>query len=183
VSDESSSGSPQPENPSKEFVGLLTASHNQLLGYLMTLLGRYEDAKDVLQVASMTMWDKFSDFESGTNFLAWARKICIYEVRNFQRTSARSPLQFDPDLLETLSEERGSDLEHQDSRHQALRGCMQKLKKADQELVRIHYHEEVRPEQLAEQMGRAKQTVYNRLTTVRRLLADCVRRQLAEEGL
>jgi hypothetical protein len=53
-----------------EFVMLLTASHEKLLGYLMSLLGRWHDAQDVLQRASLLMWQKFAAFETGSDFVA-----------------------------------------------------------------------------------------------------------------
>ena len=52
-----------------EFVELLTASHDKLLGYLLSLLGRWHDAQDVLQRVSLLMWQKFESFEQGTDFV------------------------------------------------------------------------------------------------------------------
>jgi hypothetical protein len=89
-----------------EFVGLLTANHPRLLGYCMSLVGRRHDAEDVLQKASLTMWQKFAGFTLGTDFLAWATTICFYEAKNFQRLAARSPLVFDDRLLALLATER-----------------------------------------------------------------------------
>lgn len=45
-----------PDQRHEEFVGLLTASHDKLLGYLLSLLGRWHDAQDVLQRASVLIW-------------------------------------------------------------------------------------------------------------------------------
>lgn len=53
-----------PNERHEQFVGLLTASHDKLLGYLLSLLGRWHDAQDVLQRASLLMWQKFGSFES-----------------------------------------------------------------------------------------------------------------------
>ena len=41
--------SPEVSNRHEEFVAELTAAHEKLLGYLMSLLGRWHDAEDVLQ--------------------------------------------------------------------------------------------------------------------------------------
>ena len=61
----------------EEFVTLLTAAHDKLLGYLMSVLGRWHDAQDVLQSSSLLMWRKFETYESGSNFVAWASTICL----------------------------------------------------------------------------------------------------------
>lgn len=111
---------PMPDHRHEEFVGLLTASHDRLLGYLLSLLGRWHDAQDVLQRASVLMWQKYGSFESGTDFMAWASTICFYEAKLFQRTASRSPLHFDDDLLALLAEERLDELKHQERRMEAL---------------------------------------------------------------
>ena len=82
-----------PDQRHEEFVGLLTASHGKLLGYLLSLLGRWHDAQDVLQRASLLMWQKFGSFESGTDFMAWASTICLLIGICFFIPSAPTPPQ------------------------------------------------------------------------------------------
>jgi len=169
----------QPERQA-EFVALLTGSHGRLLGYLMSLLGRRHDAEDVLQKASLTMWQKFDTFTLGTDFLAWASTICFYEAKNFQRLSARSPLCFDDRLLAVLATERLADLGRREERLAALDRCLEKLPQKDRVLLQAAYIDRQGIGSLGEQLGRAPQTLYNRLNILRRSLADCVERRLAE---
>ena len=162
-----------------EFVGLLTANHLRLLGYCMSLVGRRHDAEDVLQKASLTMWQKFASFTLGTDFLAWATTICFYEAKNFQRLAARSPLVFDDRLLAMLATERLDDLALQDERFAALDTCLAALPNKDRMLLQAAYLTQSSIARLAEQLGRAPQTLYNRLNTLRRALAACVERRMA----
>ena len=171
---------PPASDRQEEFVALLTASHGKLLGYLMSLLGRWHDAEDVLQRASVLMWQKFDTFEPGTDFVAWASTIAFYEAKNFQRLTARSPLQFDDDLLATLSAERLEDLSHQQRRLAALQLCVDQLGTTERDLVRGAYEKHGGVAALATRLNRAPQTLYNRLNLLRRSLADCVARRLAE---
>lgn len=177
---------PPPDFPQErhaEFIAALTAAHGKLLGYLMGLLGRRHDAEDVLQRASVLMWQKFAAFEAGSDFVAWASTICFYEAKNFIRLAARSPLYFDDDLLATLASERMEDLPTRELRFRALESCFEKLGGAEQQLVRAAYLD--RSAQgiaaLAAGMNRAPQTLYNKLNHLRRLLAECVERRLQEE--
>ena len=163
-----------------EFVQLLNVAHRRLLAYLVSLLGNLQDAEDVLQRASVTMWKKFEVFESGTDFSAWASTIAFYEARNFQRLNARSRLVFSDYLLETLAEERLHDVEHIDSRHNALSQCLQGLDEPARKLLEAAYLEEGSVVQLAERMGRAPQTLYNKLNSLRRFLFNCVQQRLSE---
>ena len=136
------STAPSPESPHErhaEFVAALTAAHGMLLGYLRGLLGRREDAEDVLQRASVLMWQKFGGFEAGSDFVAWASTFCFYEAKNFIRLASRSPLQFDDDLLATLASERLEDLPSREQRLRALEDCFAGLDATGQQLIRAAY--------------------------------------------
>jgi RNA polymerase sigma-70 factor (ECF subfamily) len=180
MSDSQLAQSPQARH--EEFVTLLTASHEKLLGYLMSLLGRWHDAQDVLQRASLLMWQKFATFESGSDFVAWASTICFYESKNFQRLAARSSFQFDDNLLNTLALERLDDLAQHERRMNALEQCLQQFAEAERQMLRAAYVGHGGITVLAGQMNRAPRTLYNKLNHLRRLLAECVLRRLAEEN-
>lgn len=167
-------------DPHELFVRLLNGVHDRLLAYLASLLGNRHDAEDVFQQASVTMWRRFDTFELGTNFLAWATKIAFYESREFRRLKARERFQFSDTLLETLAAERLPDLEHTDSRMAALEHCLGKLDDSGRALVEAAYFEEGSVITLAAQLGRAPQTLYNKLNLLRRMLAECIERRLAE---
>ena len=167
-------------NRQAEFVQLLNAAHRRLLAYLVSLLGNLQDAEDVLQRASVTMWKKFDVFESGTDFSAWASTIAYYEARNFQRLNARSRLVFSDDLLKTLAEERLEDVVNVDDRHNALNECLQQLDEPARRLLEAAYLEDGSVVKLAEQLGRAPQTLYNKLNLLRRSLFNCVEQRLNE---
>lgn len=162
------------------FVRLLPAAHDRLLAYLASLLGSRHDAEDVFQQASVTMWRRFETFEPGTNFIAWATKVAFYESREWRRLKARTRLHFDDALLDLLAAERLPDLDHTDSRIAALDHCLGQLDDAGRALVEAAYFEEGSVVALAAQLGRAPQTLYNKLNHLRRALAECIERRLAE---
>lgn len=162
------------------FVRLFAASHRGLLGYLMSMLGRREDAEDVLQKASITLWRKFETFEAGTDFLAWACTVCFYEARNFQRVSARSKIVFSDAMLEVLLAERTADLPAQDARIDALQECLARLDEGARKLLEAAYLDGASVGAIAAQLGRAPQTLYNKLNSLRRLLAECIDQRTME---
>jgi RNA polymerase sigma-70 factor (ECF subfamily) len=164
-----------------EFVRLLNGGHRRLLGYLVSLLGNRHDAEDVLQRASVTMWRRFDTFDLDSDFLAWACTVAFYEAKNFQRAAARERLRFSDTLIESLAVERLADLPAIAARHEALEHCLKKLDDSARQLIEAAYFEEGTLLKLAESLGRAPQTLYNKLNLIRRALADCVRGRLAEE--
>lgn len=173
----------EPPPSSEQFITLLNAAHGRLLAFLRVMLGNNADAEDVLQRASMTIWRKFGEFNPTKDFFAWASSFAFYEAKNFQRISARSRLHFDDKLMERLAEERVRDLDHREARLAAMDRCIEELDDAGRELVREFYLHDTALSALAERLGRAPQTLYNKLNTLRRLLADCMKRRLAQEAI
>ncbi len=169
-------------DPHTNFVCLLNAAHRRLLAYLISILGNRHDAEDVLQKASVTLWKRFESFEQGSDFLAWACTVAFYEAKNFQRAAARSKVHFSDELLAIIADERVVDLAQTDVRVEALDHCLEKLDEPARKLVEAAYFEEGSVLKLAEQLGRAPQTLYNKLNVIRRSLAVCVTTRLAEGG-
>jgi len=167
---------------SEQFITLLNATHGRLLGFLRVLLGNSADAEDVLQRTSMTIWRKFGEFDPNRDFFAWASSFAFYEAKNFQRVASRSRLHFDNELLERMAEERTRDLEHRESRFAAMDRCIEELDDAGRELVCEFYLNDTDVGTLSQRLGRAPQTLYNKLNTLRRLLGDCMKRRLALEA-
>jgi RNA polymerase sigma-70 factor, ECF subfamily len=89
---------------------------------------------------------------------------------------------FSEALLDILAAERVGDMAHTNARHDALEHCMGKLDDSGRQLVEAAYVEGSDIGLLAEQLGRARQTLYNKLNIIRRSLADCVTQLLAEEA-
>ena len=159
---------------------LLNGAHSVLLRYIVSFLANRTDAEDVLQRASVTMWRRFATFEKGSDFLAWATTIAFYEVRNFQRITGRSRLVFSDALMQMLASEREQDVRKSSPRIEALERCVQKLDPAQRELVDAFYTDSTPAGVLASAQGKAIQSVYNRLSFIRRALAECVQKQLLE---
>jgi RNA polymerase sigma-70 factor (ECF subfamily) len=167
---------------SEQFITRLNAAHGRLLGFLRVMLGNSADAEDVLQRASMNMWRKFAEYDTTLDFFAWASSFCFYEAKNFQRTAARSRLHFDDELMQRLAEERAPDLDHREARLAAMDRCIGELDDSSRDLVREFYVNNNDIGALAQKQGRATQTLYNKLNTLRRLLADCMKRRMAQEA-
>jgi RNA polymerase sigma-70 factor (ECF subfamily) len=174
-----SAGPLSPERQ-EEFVLLLNGAHALLLRYVASLVGNRHDAEDVLQRASVVMWRRFATFETGTDFVAWATTVAFYEVRNFQRITGRSRLQFDDELMQTLAAERAQNVRQWSARVEALEICVEKLDAANRDLVEAIYTRGMEINTLARQQGRAAQTIYNKLNFIRRALAECVQRRMTE---
>jgi len=158
-----------------EFEKCLIEARPSLFRFVLSLVGNAQDAEDVIQRASITMWRRFSEFEKGTNFLAWSFVVASFEAKNFLRSSSRSVVRFDEELFEKLAREREVDIRNDDTRLEALDECMQQLDPQSKALVESVYMRGEEVKDLAQREGRAPQTFYNRLNFIRRILTDCLR--------
>jgi len=168
----------------EEFLSLFARYHDQLLGYIYSLVHNYADSEDIFQKASMVLWRKFETLEFGDEFLPWAYKVAFFEVQNYRRSHSRDRHFFGGDLMETLAQERADKNDTVSKQMLALRECMKDLDESQRSLLQKAYVSNQSIGEAAEELGRAVQTVYNRLYRIRRLLFDCVQQKtLNEEAL
>ncbi|WDI41064.1 sigma-70 family RNA polymerase sigma factor [Bremerella sp. P1] len=160
------------ENP--QFVTCFSRDHRRIFAFIFTLLPNRTDAEDVFQKTSLILWQKFDEFEQDRDFCAWACGIAQFTVRNYLRVSGRHRLCFSNDLISSIADERVKRQRRSDERTEALERCMGKLNLEDQDLVRMAYSEDHSIKDIAEQMERAVQTLYNRLNKIRRRLVECI---------
>jgi len=166
----------------ERFLQLFAAHRDRLFAYVYTLLPHYADAEDVFQRCSILLWRKFDQFEPDGSFFAWGCGVAFYEVRNFLRSANRNRLQFDVDLVSQLAEQRLAKQPDASPKIEALIGCVQSLKASDRDLIHHAYHEDEGLKNYAATSGKAIQTLYNRLSILRRQLMECVERKLEVEG-
>jgi RNA polymerase sigma-70 factor (ECF subfamily) len=139
------------------------------------------DAEDLFQQTAITMWDKFREFEPGTNFFAWACAIARFKVRDFIKASARQRVCFSEEVIDKLAAEDIREVAD-DARLQALNNCRKKLSKSDQKLLAACYGGNETIAQVAERTSRSAGSIYANLWRVRRALYACIQRTMTREG-
>ncbi|MGD9128536.1 MAG: sigma-70 family RNA polymerase sigma factor [Planctomycetia bacterium] len=170
------------EDNKTRFTSLFNAHQRGILTYLLALTGSFAAAEDALQEASIVMWQKFSEFEEGTNFGAWARKIAYHmAMRSRQEASKRLPV-FSNQFIDALGDAGMAEESRQGDRSRALKNCVNKLTKSDQDLLAYRYgNKELSAKDVAEALNRPANTVYKALRRIRVGLLECVQRAIARE--
>src|SRR4249919_3427213 len=74
----------------EEFARLFSRNARRIYGFIMTLVFNHHDAEEVFQNTNVVLWNKFADFQPGSNFFAWASKIAYYEVLSLMKQKRRS---------------------------------------------------------------------------------------------
>jgi RNA polymerase sigma-70 factor (ECF subfamily) len=170
------------DNREEQLVHLLSTHKRQLFGYIFALVHSIADAEDVFQQTSLVLWEKFDEFESGTDFVAWATSIARCKAIDFLRSLRRQRASFSPILLDQLAEQTSARSELAEARATALEGCRRKLSADDQRTLRACYAKGVTIKLAAGTLNRSVGSVYDSLSRIRRALLKCIERTLLAEG-
>src|SRR5437764_8616338 len=88
----------------KLFLRLFLQNERRLYAYILTLVPHRADADDILQEASLVMWDKFDDRHPPDDFTAWGCRIAYFKVLDFFKKAQRARVRFCQAMLDRLAE-------------------------------------------------------------------------------
>ena len=167
----------------EDFVRLWSAHRSQLYSFIFSLVPDHAEAEDVFQAVSIVLWNKFGQFQIGTDFWRWSARVAQYEVQDYRKRKISERLTFwSADVIDAIAAahvEYSELLQHQ---QQALASCLQKLSARDRELVALRYGAgRVTTKSLSDRLGRPLVTLYKALSRIRRNLYECVQRAIAQE--
>jgi len=168
--------------PGQDFVRLFTQAQRSLYLFILPLVHSSADAEEVLQETNVVILSKWTQFEPGTNFIAWCRAIARLEVFRFRRGRHHKLKLLDDDVIEQLAERIEEHSADQDRRRDALSECIGKLREQDRELIRRRYAAGATGDDVAGYLGRPANSVYQSLGRIRRVLLECIRRRIAAGG-
>ncbi|HWL10206.1 MAG TPA: sigma-70 family RNA polymerase sigma factor [Planctomicrobium sp.] len=169
--------SPNPDT----FLRLYLEHERRIHAFIVSVLGNLADADDVLQETGLLLWQKFDQFEPGTDFLAWACRIAQFRSLKSLEKRRQSRLTFRPEVLEAVYEEVRLTGPLLETRHQALVRCLDRLPSGDRDLLRLRYTEGFSPKEISTQVGRSVHAIYKSLNRIREALLSCIERRLTGE--
>jgi RNA polymerase sigma-70 factor (ECF subfamily) len=166
-----------------QFVALLLANQNRVFRFLMTLVPRREDAEDLLQQTSITLWKSREKYDPAAgDFTSWACAIAHNHVRNFRRKENTRRNILSEELTRVLIETRTANASLLDEWHQALGQCLQRLTPHQRTIVEECYGGGTTIKDSAPASGRTANALYKILRNIRSSLHDCIRKSVTEGG-
>lgn len=161
---------------------LYSVAQKQIYAFIGTFFRDAADIDEVLQETSIVLWTKFAEFRSDGDFLRWAIGIARLEVLRHFRIRNKRGAPFDEQLVDLLAEDRYRQMDYLDSRREALKSCLDKLNERDRLLVETCYRSGAPIKQVAVQINRPANAVYQSLSRIRRTLYECIDRTLSVNG-
>lgn len=166
------------EQKTTEIAAELAAVQPRLYGFILKRLADREQTLEVLQRTNLVICQKAEDFQDGSSFVAWAMTIARFQVMAWRKSQDRGRLVFTDSVDDLLDRSPDVEAESVDQRIPLLRGCLNKLRDADKELVQRRYRDGEPIQQVATYLGKSVDAVSMRLMRIRRQLAECVNRSL-----
>ncbi|MEN1680444.1 MAG: sigma-70 family RNA polymerase sigma factor [Planctomycetota bacterium] len=169
----------RPKGRQEAFLAHFAESQRGLHAYIVALVLDPDAAADILQETNIVLWQKFDQFEEGTNFFAWAREVARLCVLRFRQRSARRIAPLDPMLLESLANRFLDKLAREDNdERDALDVCLKRLSASDRDLILERYHPGASVSRMADRLERSANSVSQSLARIRRVLLECVSNKL-----
>lgn len=156
------------------FVALFVEHERSLLAFIRSLATNWDDARDIFQEASVVLWEKFGEFEPGTNFQAWAFQIAHFKVIEHRRKQARNIPSLSPETMALLADEAAQTIDDSKARQSALAECVEQLAPERQSLLQLYHDPKLRLVDVAERVGKSVVTVRKHIRAVHERLMRCV---------
>ncbi|MEO1523780.1 MAG: sigma-70 family RNA polymerase sigma factor, partial [Planctomycetota bacterium] len=134
------SDSPNPISEA-DFVRLFARHELALRNYARLILPDWGGVDDVLQEASITMWESRKQLRDESGFLPWGKVIVRHKCFNAVAKMGRDRLVLDKDVLQRIAreEEDDTDSETLGRIHRSLSECLAELSFDRRELVLAPY--------------------------------------------
>ncbi len=159
----------------------MSVNHMSLYAYIMSMVGNSHDADDIMQNTSVLMWERFSEFKKGTDFVAWGIRIAFYKIKEFRAHNNR--YQFDDDVFEQLHTKARANLTNANLYADKLNLCLAKLPSSDASLLRLRYGCDYSIKWISQRTNVSVQAVYMKLSKIHDMLGRCIKRLMAEESI
>lgn len=164
------------------FLRSFTANEAAIRAYVRRMVPSRGDADDVMQETSVVLWEKFDTFREDSDFRAWAFGVARFEVLAWLRDKGRDRLVLNEDVIARLADEAGEDEPRLERQRVALEDCLEKVAPDQRQLLMQAYSDESRIQDVARHSGRTVPGFYQWLHRMRKLLLDCIRRDMGREA-
>lgn len=163
-------------NPERRdrFLELFLTHQNRIFRYIVTVVPRWVEAEELFQQTSLTLWQRWDEYEPEFDFTAWACGIAKNHLRNYLRKKENQQRALGDDLLEQLTAMHVEKRSYLDELQSALARCLERLPLDRRRLVSLCYGEKLSIQAVAEREGRTSNSLYKQMRKIREALYDCV---------
>jgi len=150
-----------------------------LCGYIASITNHSSDRDDILQETNIFLWQRKSEFKSGTNFKAWVFKVAYFKAMGSRRDKVRRGEEvFSEDITQRIAAEAETYFDNRPDKFPALENCLKKLKPEEYQLLQEKYFKGNTITDFARQNKQSAGTILRKLSRIRHRLKACIEQQL-----
>jgi len=153
-----------------------------VLAYIRTAVDRYADAEDVLQAVAQDVVVKYEHYDPDRPFAGWALWLAKSRIIDHYRKSGRDRHIFGAEVLDQLSTACEKLHPEASLRQEALNECLKKMPAKSEQLVEMRYIDDMKPQEIADNLGTTSGTIRVALVRIRKSLENCITDWLSREG-
>jgi len=158
-------------------VGWIASHQAALHRFILSLLPDRSLADDVLQETNLVLWRKAAEYDESRPFLAWAFAIARFQVMAARRDASRDRHVFNDQLVELLADEHPT-ANDATPLEEALQTCLGRLSEGNRALILARYEPGTSVQDLAKAHSKSPNALSVVLLRIRKLLEECIERQL-----
>ena len=159
----------------EDFVEHIDTVQGDLLGFILSLTGNYEQARDILQETNLVIVKKLKSFELGTSFRAWAFTIARFQVMAYRKKISRDKLVFSDTAFNDISSDYEDFHKREiEQKYLILDECIEKLPEKQQAAVKGKYIQGHSLKVISESIDSNENSVSQILFRARKNLIECV---------
>src|SRR5262249_23432862 len=133
---------------------------------------------------ALILWEKFGNYEPGSDFGSWATSVAHFSAINFLRRQSRRRALFNDAVLARLVETQATIRDEEVSaRSEALKRCLETLSTNQRRLLLLRYRGEYSMQQIAKQESRSVTALYAALSRIRKALLSCIEQRVASKAV
>jgi RNA polymerase sigma-70 factor, ECF subfamily len=169
------------------FRDVIAACEAHLRMIVAAILPQVGAVDDVVQKTLVVAFFRLEQYELGTSFMAWVTTIARYQALNERRRwlaerSFKDRLRTDSQLEQTLNYGDEVAVFAREGLSDQLNTCLAGLRQQVADIVRAHYLDEQRIEDIAAKYGRSPDWVHLVLHRARKTLKACLVSKLRMDG-
>lgn len=163
-----------------EFIQLYTQHERDLFRYAYSLCPNAAEAQDIVQEASLALWDKFEQYDTSRPFLAWAFRFVFIQVLKHREKQGTRRKYFSDEVVESLAQLKEEKSPQFEKHRIALNRCMTKLSNKQIDLLKLRYEKNVNLTDIAESLNCTRNSLYKTLQRTREILHQCIKGSVHE---
>ena len=165
------------------FMRLLSKHEPSVRAYVRAGVFAYQDVTEIMQEVSIVAWNKFDQLSNPEDGVGkWMCVIARYEILKFRQTKARDKIVLDDSVVEKLLNEGIEGDSVRSKWIEALDRCLEKLPAQKRSLILQAYDPANSIKDLAKQLRKTPDGLYQLLRRIRVGLASCVEKTMAKDS-